>query len=95
MNERVIKRYYFVAGILFAIAVLAGIIRLFDILLEFDKLAFLNIVAIIFLGLSLLTLVTLILHSFIFEKQKIKEELRRKDEPEKLKKYASRKKKKK
>jgi len=50
MNERVIKRYYFVAGILFAIAVLAGIIRLFDILLEFDKLAFLNIVAIIFLG---------------------------------------------
>jgi len=37
--------------------------------------------------------VTLILHSFIFEKQKIKEELRRKDEPEKLKKYASRKKK--
>lgn len=91
MNEQVVKRYYLVSGIFFAFAVLSGIIRLFDIILGNYNLDFLNIVAIIFLALSLLTMVTLLIHSYLVDKQKAKEELRKKDDSEKLQKYVSKK----
>lgn len=91
MQEKTVKRYYLVSGVLFALAIVMGIIRLFDIVLQKYSLSFLDIPAIILLILSLIVMVVMIVHSVLIEKKQNKEAQLRANDSEKLKKYVSKK----
>lgn len=91
MNEKTVKRYYLVSGIFVSLALIIGVIRLVDILLQNHSLRFLDIYAIILLLVALLVIVTMIIHSSIIDKKQKKEAVLRANDPEKLKKYVSKK----
>lgn len=92
MDEKTVKKYYLVSGILVSLALIIGVIRLVDIMLQNHSLKFLDIYAIILLVVALLVIVAMLIHSTIIDKKQKRDAMLRANDSEKLKKYVSKKK---